>query len=146
MKKYVIVDIDGTIATPGDRLKYLQQTPKDWDSFYKDCFDDAPIVGTCDLVRHLETRYNIVYCTGRRGSCRNNTRLWLIKNNLPMGYHLLMRQNRDHRHDTIVKPELLLSAGIRPESIAFVLEDRNSMVARWRELGITCYQVAEGDF
>ena len=146
MKKYVIVDIDGTIAKPGERLKYLQQKPKDWDSFYNDCFDDDPIEPTCELVRHLEAKYTIVYCTGRRESCRNNTRLWLIKHKLPMGNILLMRPNKDHRHDTLVKPELLITAAISREEIAFVLEDRNSMVAKWRELGLTCYQVAEGDF
>ena len=38
MKKTVIVDIDGTISKVGERLKYLLQSPKDWDSFYNDCF------------------------------------------------------------------------------------------------------------
>lgn len=42
-KGIVICDIDGTISRVGDRLKYLQQNPKDWDSFYNDCFNDEPI-------------------------------------------------------------------------------------------------------
>ena len=29
---------------------------------------------------------------------------------------------------------------------AKILEDRNSMVKKWRELGYTCLQVAEDDF
>jgi hypothetical protein len=41
---------------------------------------------------------------------------------------------------------LLAKAGIPLDEIAFVLEDRNSMVKKWRELGLTCLQVAEGDF
>ena len=33
-KCYVVVDIDGTISKVGDRIKCLEQSPKDWDSFY----------------------------------------------------------------------------------------------------------------
>ena len=57
-----------------------------------------------------------------------------------------MRKNNDHRHDIEVKPELLKEAGIKLDSIAFVLEDRNSMVKKWRELGLICLQVADGNF
>ena len=49
MKRTVIVDIDGTISKVGDRLKFLKQTPKDWDSFYNDCFEDEPILEIIDL-------------------------------------------------------------------------------------------------
>ena len=61
-------------------------------------------------------------------------------------FYLLMRKDVDFRHDTIVKPELLEKEGIKLEDIAFVLEDRNSMVVKWREMGLICLQVAEGDF
>lgn len=57
-----------------------------------------------------------------------------------------MRPDNDHRHDTEIKPMLLKRAGIKMKSIDFVLEDRNSMVQKWRELGLRCLQVAEGDF
>ena len=48
-KDIVIVDIDGTIAKVGDRLKYLQQEPKDWDSFYEHCNEDNPDGLSCFL-------------------------------------------------------------------------------------------------
>lgn len=150
MKKIVIVDIDGTISKVGDRIKYLKQTPKDWDSFYNDCFEDEPIWNIVDLVYNLYLQsYYIVFCTGRRESCRQKTLNWFNKHFEPeiaKFSALLMRPNKDHRHDTEVKPELLEKAGIDFNSIAFVLEDRNSMVKRWRELGLTCLQVADGDF
>lgn len=150
MKRTVIVDIDGTISKVGERLKYLLQTPKDWDSFYNDCFDDEPIIEMVDLVYDLYLqRYKIVFCTGRRESCRERTIKWFNKHFEPeIAKHsiLLMRPNCDHRHDTIVKVELVKNAGIDFNDIAFVLEDRNSMVAKWRELGFICLQVADGDF
>ena len=150
MRKTVIVDIDGTISRIGDRLKYLQQEPKDWDSFYNDCFDDEPIIEMVDLVYDLYLqRYQLVFCTGRRESCREKTINWFNKYFEPeisKFSKLLMRKNNDHRHDIEVKPELLKEAGIKLDSIAFVLEDRNSMVKKWRELGLICLQVADGNF
>ena len=150
MKRIVIVDIDGTISKVGERLRYLNQEPKDWDSFYNDCFEDEPIIEMVDLVYDLYLqRYQLVFCTGRRESCREKTINWFNKYFEPeIAKHskLLMRPNKDHRHDSEIKPELLKNAGIELDSIAFVLEDRNSMVKKWRELGLICLQVADGDF
>lgn len=150
MIKTIIVDIDGTISKVGERLKYLQQKPKDWDSFYNDCFEDEPISAMVDLVYDLCFQgYNIIFCTGRRESCREKTMAWLTKHFDPYikNYSmLLMRADNDHRHDTETKPELLKNAGVTLDSISFVLEDRDSMVKKWRELGLICLQVAEGNF
>lgn len=144
MKNIVIVDIDGTIAKVGDRLKYLKGTP-DYDKFYASCFDDAPIPEIVELVKVLSIKYAIIYCTGRREQVRKITEDWIYNQQLP-NYGLVMRPNGDKRHDVEVKPEQLLKAGIKLENIAFVLEDRNSMVKKWRKLGVKCLQVDYGDF
>jgi hypothetical protein len=153
MKFIVIVDIDGTISKVGDRIKYLKQDPKDWESFYKDCFEDEPICETCNLVVDLMSgNYHVVFCTGRREQARERTVNWLFRNGVIKQHsfydkkQLLMRKDGDLRSDTIVKPELLREAGINFDEIAFVLEDRSKMVKKWRNLGLTCYQVDEGDF
>ena len=145
-KDIVIVDIDGTIAKVGDRLKYLQQEPKDWDSFYEHCDEDKPIEYIIRVVKDLYfCGYNIVFCTGRRESVRNKTIEWIKKylNFNPCGYRLLMRENNDWRHDTEVKPQML---DFPASKVLFVLEDGNSMVKKWRELGYACLQVNDGDF
>lgn len=144
----VIVDIDGTISKVGDRLKYLLQDKPDFDKFYEGCFDDEPIQEVIDLVVAVRYNYEIVFLTGRRECVRSKTREWLM-NNVGHFTHqckLLMRPEGDHRHDVKVKPEQLKKSGIKLENIAFALEDRNSMVAKWRELGVKCLQVEEGDF
>lgn len=149
MKDTVIVDIDGTVAKVGDRIKFLNQTPKDWDAFYEACDEDEPIEEMIYLVNTLQKDYSIVFCSGRRESCREKTNIWIANNfDIEDGWDflLLLRPNKDHRHDTEVKPEMLAKAGIKLEQIAFVLEDRNTMVKKWRELGLICLQVAEGDF
>lgn len=148
-KKIIIVDIDGTISKVGDRIKYLEQDPKDWDAFYAACGEDDPKWDIIYLVTGLISQgFEIVFCTGRRESVRNITQVWLNHKFL-RHFHadeLLMRHDGDFRHDTIVKPELLIEAGISTDRIFMVLEDRNSMVAKWREMGLTCLQVADGDF
>ena len=148
MKNIVIVDIDGTISKVGGRIKYLKQDPKDWDSFYNDCFEDEPIEEILLLVYRLWGKYEIVFCTGRREKCRFKTVRWLkkhVSNNFSK-IKLLMRKDGDLRSDVEVKPELLREAGIKLEDIAFVIEDRSCMVKKYREMGLTVLQCAEGDF
>jgi len=153
MKNLVIVDIDGTLSDASERAtKYLSKEPKDWDGFYAACGEDKPRQEILDLVGALSDSYEIVLCTGRRRSTNDATRQWLMKHmtkhRSAFGLPILYRTDGDKRHDTQVKPELLDAyLNQHPDyKVAFILEDRNSMVAKWRELGYTCLQVAEGDF
>lgn len=153
MKNIIVVDIDGTLSIVGERLKYLKQSPKDWDAFYDSCFEDEPIREVCDLVEllHRKGGYRIVFLTGRRECVRPVTNGWISINVFgstmsPSHKTLLMRPDNDYRDDTKVKIEQFEKAGYKVEDIAFVLEDRNSMVKMWRDLGVRCLQVADGDF
>tara|TARA_R110000796_G_scaffold240516_1_gene361625 strand:- start:743 stop:1183 length:441 start_codon:yes stop_codon:yes gene_type:complete len=142
-KQIVVVDIDGTIAKVGDRLKYLKLKPPDYDSFYLSCFDDEPIKDMIDFVKNLYPVYDIVFCTGRREQVREVTAKWLFNQGLYGA--LLMRPDGDMRHDVLTKPEALFDYLDKSE-VAFILEDRNSMVKKWRELGLRCLQVDYGNF
>lgn len=148
MKKYIVIDIDGTLSEVcEERLKYLEK--KDWDTFYKLCYKDKPIGPIVDLVQTLidSKQYRIVFCTGRKDAVREETLQWLHKHLRGLeDFQLFMRRDRDWRHDKVVKPEILEKYRITPDVVAFILEDRTSMVERWRELGYTCLQVADGDF
>lgn len=153
MKNIVIIDVDGTISKVGNRLIYLQTEPKDWDAFYEACFEDEPIKEMCRLVQMLDATYEIYFCTGRRESVRKQTINWIwekvykkLENKDVIDSSLIMRPDGDFRHDIEIKPEQLKLAGIKLEDIAFILEDRNTMVEKWRELGVRCLQVADGDF
>jgi phosphoglycolate phosphatase-like HAD superfamily hydrolase len=140
----IVFDIDGTLAIPGKRLKYLQQTPKNWDAFYEACGEDEPNQDIVELARNLEHFEEIIFVTGRRESTRAKTVAWLEEQELGIYEdNLFMRADGDYRHDTIVKPELVKDF---MGKITMVFEDRTSMVKKWRELGLTCLQVAEGDF
>jgi len=149
-QKIVLVDIDGTLTIVGNRLQFLEA--EDWDSFYAACGEDEPVRPIIELVQLLEKSYTIVYCTGRPEKVRNVTKKWLSyyvygkpSYEIP-DKNLLMRKDHDFRHDIIVKPEEINNAWFSSDQIEYILEDRDSMVAKWRELGFTCLQVAKGDF
>lgn len=147
MTKYVVVDIDGTISKVGDRLKYLQQEKKDWDSFYEHCDEDEAYTDMVWLVEMLSSEYDIIFCTGRRESVRDKTLKWLDEHfNLLSEFCLLMRKDNDFRPDVDVKPELLQSIGLNSSDVFLILEDRDKVVDKWRELGYRCLQVSKGDY
>ena len=141
----VIVDIDGTLTKVGDRAECLARNPPDWDEFYARCGEDEPVKPIIRIVQKFSWDYNIVLCSGRRESCRDHTEKWLDKYDIHYT-KMLLRKDGDFRHDTVIKPELLKEAGIELDGIAFVMEDRNAMVKKWRSMGLVCLQVAEGDF
>ena len=140
----VIFDIDGTLSIVGDRLKYLQLTPPDWDAFYNACGEDYLNEPIWSIWRAMRENHTVLFVTGRRESCRADTLDWMKRHLItcPTEY-LLMRKDGDLRHDTEVKPELIEDF---KDTILVIFEDRSSMVKKWRELGYTCVQVAEGDF
>lgn len=145
-KDIIVFDIDGTLSLVGDRKECLQRTPKDWDEFYARCGEDEVNPDIMWLARKLvREECIIIFVTGRREGCRRTTEAWL-ENAFGFCFQaeaLLMRPDGDYRHDTIVKPELVAPFMDR---IQMVFEDRDSMVKKWRELGITCLQVADGSF
>lgn len=151
----VLCDIDGTIADLTHRLRFIQGEEKDWDGFFAACVDDEPISDVIFLLRHLEAAYEIVFVSGRSSVVRYETAQWLGDNtyffwpNMDM-HNLYMRTHGDHRPDYLVKQELLgqilSDKQITKADIAFALDDRDQVVKMWRDNGIRCLQVANGDF
>lgn len=148
MKKYIVCDIDGTIAKMGDRKRHLLTTPKNWDAFYEDDFDDEVIQVCAFVVATMMREADVIFCTGRKEKIRQKTSEWLEKHFdiLVCGKNLLMRQDDDNRSDTVVKPELLKNVGLTPENVMFCLEDRASVTKAYRDAGFTVWQVAEGNY
>lgn len=141
----IIFDLDGTLSILGDRLKYLEQGIKDWNSFFGACAEDTvnnPIATVFRALRNTNQRVKIV--TGRSERVRQTTLDWLELNDLSVASQdLHMRPHNDFRHDTLIKPELIIDF---KDQIEMIFEDRNSMVEKWRKLGFVCLQVAEGNF
>lgn len=133
----VIVDIDGTVSVKGDRNPYSVRGVG---------LDEVnlPVVA---VVRALADAGNaIIFVTGRVEATRRETSSWIA---FAMGVEseaLFMRKDGDMRPDAEVKFEIF-EGEIEPNfSVLVVLDDRNQTVAMWRDLGLTCLQVAYGDF
>ena len=132
----VICDVDGTLAIRDGRGPF---------DFAK-VGTDQPNHDVVRLVQIIASAgLSVVYLSGRPESCRGATETWL---QLHVGVPgaLFMRENGDVRSDEEVKRELLDRAVADHEEILLVIDDRDRVVRMWRDLGLTCLQVADGNF
>jgi hypothetical protein len=103
-----------------------------------------PIVKLCDVLRET---FPIILMSGREEKYRDVTEYWLGAHNIfPHRIGLIMREAKDNRPDEVVKRELYERHIKDKYTVVAVLDDRNKVVKMWRDLGLTCLQVAEGDF
>ncbi|WP_051298071.1 hypothetical protein [Brevibacterium album] len=132
-----LVDIDGTVALRGDRDIY------DGSKAHLDTVN-SPVAWVLDsLVLALEC--DLVFVSGRSDEHREVTERWLEENVFDHA-GLFMRRAGDNRRDSIVKLELFNEHIRNNYNVLGVFDDRNQVVEMWRELGLTCFQVAEGNF
>jgi predicted kinase len=133
----ILVDIDGTVALMDGR------SPYDWSKVGS----DLPNQQVITAVRAMHAAGNaIVFCSGRDAVCRPETEAWL---DLYVGVPyeaLFMRPEGDTRKDAVVKREFFETEIRDRWRIAGVFDDRRQVVRMWRTLGLTVFQVAEGDF
>lgn len=135
----IIVDLDGTLAIHQGRDPYDCSR----------CEEDALNLAVDAVVDNLwhtgAGQYQILLVSGRDESCRTPTKTWLANHTIHWDY-LYMRATGDKRDDRIVKEEIYRQQIEGKYNVLFVLDDRNKVVDMWRSLGLTCFQVAEGNF
>ena len=141
-----LFDIDGTLADLSHRLPHIQKQPKDWDAFFADCADDAPISHIIELAQDLMRAGKfVVFVSGRSDQVRVETLEWLSEH-VGASRTLYMRKAGDHRPDHIVKGELLEQILADDYHPIMAFDNRDQVVKMWRERGIPCAQVADGNF
>jgi predicted kinase len=133
----VLVDIDGTVALMNGRSPYDMTRVG----------EDLPNPAVIAAVRAMHAAgYGIVFCSGRDDSCRAETQAWLeLHVDVPY-LGLFMRAEGDSRKDSIVKREIFDDEIRDRWRVVGVFDDRQQVVRMWRALGLTVFQVAEGDF
>ena len=145
MTKSVIFDIDGTLADATHRLHYIKAKPPNWDAFFSKCVHDPVIEPIRDLAHAIASHgYRIILVSGRSAKVRPQTEAWLASNDVPY-QELHMRAEGDYRQDFVVKSQILDAILAEGNEIAFVVDDRPSVVAMWRERGLTCLQCRDWD-
>lgn len=151
--KAILVDLDGTMALMNGR------GPFEWDRVGED-LPNQPVVGLVALIddhaRRSMDYYSegptpeIIFMSGRDEVCRCETAAWLERLGFRVdqfnGAKLFMRPEGDMRADRVVKLELFDEFIRHNYDVQFVLDDRDQVVDMWRSLGLTCLQVAPGNF
>ena len=164
----IIFDLDGTLALIEHRRHFVEGAKKDWPAFFRACVDDAPnrpVIRIFNALRNTRADHIEIW-SGRSGLVADQTLEWLNRHTSgffcsyqyewtwPTGGRVLgntpvyMRRNGDHTPDDNLKEGWLdraLAAGFRPNEIT-VFDDRKKVVDMWRRRGVTCLQVAEGNF
>lgn len=139
LRPIIICDIDGTIALRGDR------DPHEHDSSMEDGVNWS-VVKLVDAL-HDSRKFDIVLMSGRDEKFREVTEYWLYAHNLmPYRLELVMRPRGDNREDSVVKQELFEKHPFLKRRTWAVIDDRQRVVDMWRAIGLTCLQVAPGNF
>ncbi len=129
-----IFDIDGTLAIMGDR------SPFEWSKVGSDTRNEVVYL----VLRWLQPENKIIILSGRDEVCRKETEKWLKDNNIKYE-ELFMRPEGNTEKDSIIKKGLFDYIKTK-YNVLGVFDDRNQVVEMWRSLGLTCFQVADGNF
>ncbi|QIS05892.1 AAA family ATPase [Nocardia brasiliensis] len=136
-----IFDLDGTLAHMRAR------NPYDFSRVGEDDVDH--------VVRHVYETLSrdetpsgapvMIVVSGRKAMCMDLTQAWLHRHWI-YADQMYMRADDDNRPDHVVKLEIFNEYIRHHYNVLGVFDDRNSVVAMWRRLGLKCFHVAEGNF
>lgn len=155
LPKAIMCDLDGTLALIEGRSPY--------DATDCDIKDrpNWPVIQTV-LAMHAQG-VKIIFMSGRDVKYRPETERFIEKycreidlkswgpNGRVIPYELHMRgeldlTKLDQRKDSIIKQELFDAHIAGKYNVLFVLDDRDQVCKLWRQMGLSCFQVAPGAF
>ena len=151
--KTVIFDLDGTLADIETRrgISIKENGKMDWDIFFDPnniSLDtpNRPVITMAKLLK--ESGHRIVILSGRSKVTKDATRNWLNQFNVPFDVLKMRPDNKEFKFmpDDQLKKLWLDQLFPNTEDVLCVFDDRDKVVKMWRENGLSCLQVAEGNF
>lgn len=151
--KTVIFDLDGTLALIDDRraISTKDNGKMDWDTFFdpKNIQLDKPNWPVILMAQTLKKAgHMIVIFSGRSKATKDATKDWLKGLDVP--FDVLKMRPTDGglkwMKDDLLKKKWLDDLFPNTDDIICVFDDRDKVVQMWRDNGITCFQVADGNF
>jgi len=136
----LIVDLDGTLAIFEGVRNGL-----DFSDVTKDKLNEV-VKEVLIMYKKYDRKRKIIVISGRPNTKNvyQQSFFWLKKNKIPFDKLFLVdreglpdAENKNFFYQTKIKDKY---------QIDFVLEDRNSVVKMWREIGLVCFQVAETNY
>ena len=151
MKNTIIFDLDGTLALI-DKRREVSTKPNgklDWGKFFNSTnikLDEPnlPVIKMAQLFS--EQGFNIVILSGRSNKTETATRSWLSENKVPFNKLIMRNSETDHFTPDWVLKKNMLDENLDINDVFLVVDDRDRVVKLWRSLGLTTFQVAEGNF
>ena len=150
--KNVIFDLDGTLALIDARRTLATKSGKmDWDVFFdpKNIDLDLPNHAVIAMAQTLKAAgHRIIILSGRSKATKDATNTWLKKFNVPCDILKMRPTSKDFMFmpDDKLKQRWLDQLFTDKNDIICVFDDRQNVVDMWRDNGLTCMQVAPGDF
>ena len=136
----IICDLDGTLSlnTSGRSFYDMDRVGEDSLDPFVGCIVDA--LYNYGIERDGSPYPRIILVSGRSECARKATEEWLDRNMIPYD-DLFMRKDNDNRKDADIKEEIYHTL-IEPKyAVLGVLDDRNSVSRRWRQLGLRVAQL-----
>lgn len=154
MKPLYIFDLDGTLALIDHRRSVIldKEDKHRWERFYQLCDKDSPNLPVIQTMERLRQAGAEVWVFSDRSSeVREKTIEWLAEHTSFMTFDLdeilVMRDIGDLTPDDVLKKRWLDDMLIDDRRrLVAVFDDRDRVVKMWRDNGVMCFQVAEGDF
>lgn len=123
----------------------------DWTAFYRECVHDEPkwpVIST--MIMLARQGADVWIWSGRSAEVMNETRTWLqtyVPSDELEGIEICMRREGDYTPDEELKAGWYEQLNqYDKERLVAIFDDRQKVVDMWRSKGITCFQVAPGDF
>ena len=154
MKPLYIFDLDGTIALIEHRRDVIldKEDKHRWERFYQLCDKDSPNLPVIQTMEQLrQAGADVWLFSGRSAEVREKTVRWLAEHTSFMTFDLneilVMRDIGDSTPDDVLKKQWLDNMLIDDRKrLVAVFDDRDRVVKMWRDNGVMCFQVAEGNF
>ena len=157
--KWFIFDLDGTLADIETRRRLCTKDDgkMDWNKFFdpKNIKLDEPKQDVIMMFQALKALgHKIAIFSGRSASTKQATFDWLEKHGVG-DWDLLKLRPEKHPFkfmpDDKLKLQWFEQTFVEPENmseteVVAVFDDRDKVVKMWREIGLTCMQVAPGNF
>ena len=151
--KWVIFDLDGTLANIDKRrlISTKIDTGKiNWDIFFNpdNIKLDQPNHPVIHMARTLKAAgHNIAIFSCRSKASKQVSLDWLAQHDVPFDVIKMRPTGKDFH---FMKDDLLkqhwLDTLVDKDDVFAVFDDRQQVVDMWRQNGLTCFQVADGDF
>lgn len=131
----VVVDVDGTVA------RHVSRSPYD----YTKVMSDEPIQFVIDILASLADKHEIIFLSGRKDSCYEDTKVWLA-NHVPFWKgKLFMRPDDSNIPDYIVKEKLFNENINGKYNVVGVFDDRLQVARLWQKKGLPLLRVGDPD-